>query len=165
MTVLLMLSPGPVFSLVSQCRYRKQLRAEITSNSSITNTIFISWPTSSHSLCFSGGHYSLRSSCARKPLSKSRESCRSSSDITKSCAKPILLVGASQKNVLHENLERIYHLVLLLPLTNIKMSTTGLSCHPENIPGNASTHKRINYWSSKQCAMHSLCSLSSCTLC
>lgn len=164
MTVLLMLSPAPVFFLVSQHRYRKQLRAEITNNSSITNTIFISCTTSFHNLCFSGRDYSLWSGCARKPLSKSRGSCRCSSDITKSSAKPLLLVGASQQNELQENLERMYHLVLLLPLTNIKMSPTGLTSQPENMPGNASTHKRINYWSSKQCAMHSLCSLPSCTL-
>lgn len=53
MTALVMLPPDPVFFLVSQHRHRKQLRAEITNNSTITNTIFISCATSSHNFCFS----------------------------------------------------------------------------------------------------------------
>lgn len=50
MTALLMLPPDSVFLLVSQHRHRKQLRAEMTNNSSIANTIIISCATSSHRL-------------------------------------------------------------------------------------------------------------------
>lgn len=134
----LMLPPAPVFFLLLQPRHRKQDRAEITNNNSITKTIFISCATSFHNFFFQADLLWLQPLVwlCQGPQSKSRGSCRSSSDITKS-ARPLLLVGTSHQNMLQENLGRMYYLTLFLPFTNTKKNPAGLPCHLENILGNA----------------------------
>lgn len=160
-------SSHAVFFLVSQHRHRKQLRTEITNNSSITNTIFISCARSFHNLCFSGRPPLVTASGLVVP-----------GDHWARAGEAAGVAVTSQKAVLNHAClwELPSRMCFRKPGNDISPDFTSASCKDKDETRRSAlpswkhhrkcfSPQRINYWSSKQCAMHSLCSLSSCTLC